>query len=53
MNKPWLGYLAVVFIFLAGIFEWLGGFPKLGMLLIAVSIASLCLRIYLNRKQNE
>lgn len=50
MNKAWVGYLAVGFLFLSGIFEWLGGYPKLGVFLMILSVASLILRIYLNKK---
>jgi|GEM_PF-2444537 len=50
MSKPWVGFLAVGLLFLSGIFEWLGGYPKLGVLLMVLSIVSLILRIYFNKK---
>lgn len=50
MGKPWVGYIATAFLFLAGIFEWAGGYPKLGIFLMVLSIISLFLRIYLNKK---
>lgn len=53
MSKPWIGYLAVGFLFLAGIFEWAGGYPKLGLFLMVLSIISLFLRIYLNKKLKD
>jgi hypothetical protein len=53
MNKPWIGYLAVGFLFLAGIFEFAGGYPKLGVFLMVLSIISLVLRIYFNKKMKD
>lgn len=53
MNKPWVGYLAVAFLLLAGVFEWLGGHPKLGIFLIVLSIVSFILRIYINQQQRK
>lgn len=53
MNKAWVGYLAVGFLFLSGVLEFFGGFPKLGVFLIALSLVSLFLRIYLNKKLRE
>lgn len=53
MNKPWIGYLAVGFLFLAGVFEWAGGSPKLGIFFIALSVVSLFIRIYFNKKLRE
>lgn len=50
MSKAWVGYVAVGFLFLSGIFEWLGGYPKLGLFLMVLSIVSLVLRMYLNKK---
>jgi len=50
MNKAWVGYLAVGFLFLSGVFEFMGGYPKLGVFLMILSLISLFLRIYLNRK---
>jgi len=50
MNKAWVGYLAVGFLFLSGVFEALGGYPKLGIFLMVLSIVSLILRVYLNKK---
>ena len=50
MNKPWVGYLAVGLLFLSGIFELIGGFPKLGIFLLVLSLVSLFLRIYINKK---
>jgi hypothetical protein len=52
MTKPWIGYLAVACIFIAGVIEWLEGYVKLGILLILVSIVSLCFRLYLSRKHS-
>jgi hypothetical protein len=53
MSKAWVGYLAVGFLFLSGIFELAGGFPKLGLFLMLISIVSLFLRLYLNKKIKE
>lgn len=53
MSKPWIGYLAVGFLFLAGIFEFAGGYPKLGIFLMVLSIISLILRIYFNKKMKD
>lgn len=50
MAKPWIGYLAVAFLFLAGVLEFIGGHPRLGILLVVLSFISLGLRIYFNRK---
>jgi hypothetical protein len=50
MNKSWVGYLAVVFLCLAGVFEWIGGYKNLGIFLIALSVVSLFIRIYINKK---
>jgi len=50
MSKAWVGYLAVGFLFLSGIFEWAGGYPKLGVFLMVLSFVSLGLRMYLNKK---
>lgn len=50
MNKAWVGYVAVGFLFLSGIFEWAGGYPKLGVFLMVLSVLSLGLRMYLNKK---
>jgi hypothetical protein len=53
MNKPWVGYLASAFLFLAGVFEYAGGRVKLGIFLMVLSVASLLLRIYINKKQKQ
>jgi hypothetical protein len=53
MSKPWVGYLAVGFLCLAGIFEWAGGYPGLGIFLIALSVVSLFIRMYINKKLRE
>jgi hypothetical protein len=53
MSKPWIGYIAVGFLFLSGILEFVGGFPKLGVFLMVLSIISLILRIYFNKKLRE
>jgi hypothetical protein len=50
MNKAWVGYIAVGFLFLSGVFEWLGGYPKLGIFLMVLSVVSFAIRIYLNKK---
>lgn len=51
MSKPWVGYVAVLLMFIAGIFEWLGGYPGIGILLIVLSVISLFIRIYINKRQ--
>jgi len=53
MSKPWVGFLAVGFLFLAGVFEFIGGQPKLGVFLMVLSFVSLGLRIYFNKKLKE
>ena len=50
MSKPWIGYLAVGFLFLSGVLEWIGGYPKLGIFLMILSVVSLILRIYFNKR---
>lgn len=50
MSKPWVGYIAVGFLFLAGIFEWLGGYPKLGVFLMIMSVVSFVIRLYFIKK---
>lgn len=50
MSKAWVGYVAVGFLFLSGIFEWAGGYPNLGLFLMVLSVVSLVLRMYLNKK---
>lgn len=53
MHKAWVGYIAVGFLFLSGIFEWAGGYPKLGVFLMLLSVLSFFLRMYLNKKIKE
>jgi len=53
MSKPLVGFLAVGFLFLAGVFEFIGGQPKLGIFLMILSLVSLGLRIYFNKKLKE
>jgi hypothetical protein len=50
MSKPWIGFLASAFLCLAGIFEWLGGSPGLGVFLIVLSVLSFILRLYFIKK---
>ncbi len=50
MGKAWVGYLAVGFLFVSGIFEWAGGYPNLGLFLMILSIVSLFIRMYINKK---
>lgn len=50
MNKPWIGYLASGLLLVSGILEWMGGYPKLGIFLIALSVASFWLRMYFIKK---
>jgi len=53
MAKPWVGYLAVGFLFLSGVLEFIGGHPNLGIFLMALSLVSLGLRIYFNKKLSD
>ena len=50
MSKPSIRYMATGFLLLAGVFEYAGGYPKLGIFLIVLSIVSLILRVYINKK---
>lgn len=50
MSKPWVGFLAVGLLFLAGVLQLAGGYPKLGIFLMVFSLISLGLRIYLNKQ---
>ena len=52
MSKPWLGYLAVGLLFISGVLELFGGHPNLGIFLMILSVVSLILRIYANKKLN-
>jgi uncharacterized membrane protein len=53
MSKPWIGYVAVSFLFIAGVLEWIDGHKWLGVLFMVLSIISFCLRIYFNKKLKE
>jgi hypothetical protein len=53
MSKPWIGYIAVGFLFVAGLFEFAGGNTNVGILFIVLSFISLALRIYFNKKLKE
>lgn len=53
MSKPWVGYIAVALLFLSGIFEWLGGYPKLGIFIMVMSIVSFFIRIYFIKKIDD
>jgi hypothetical protein len=53
MSMPWVGYIAVGFLTLAGVFEWAGGYPNLGIFLIVLSFVSLGIRIYINKKLGD
>ncbi len=53
MSRAWVGYLAVGFLFLSGVLEFFGGYPKLGVFLVILSFVSLFLRMYLNKKIRE
>ncbi|MDI1353306.1 MAG: hypothetical protein PSX36_00215 [bacterium] len=53
MSKPWVGFVAVGFLFLAGVFEWIAGNPILAVFLAVMSIVSLVLRIYIIKKLKE
>ena len=50
MSKPWVGYLAVGLLFSSGVLEIFGGHPNLGIFLMLLSVVSLILRIYANKK---
>ena len=50
MSKPWVGFLAAALLFLGGIFEWLGGSPKLGIFLMVMSLVSFFIRTYFIKK---
>jgi len=52
MKKPWIGFIASGFLFLAAIFEWVGGYPGLGIFLMVLSIASFFLRMYMIKKMS-
>lgn len=53
MKKSWMGYLSATLLLLAGILYTAGGSPKIGAFFILVSIASLIVKIYIQKKQNE
>ena len=48
-----MGYLSATLLLLAGILYIAGGSPKIGAFFILVSIASLIVKIYIQKKQNE
>jgi len=50
MSKPWLGYLSAFLLLLGGIFEIAGGSPKIGAFLIILSVASVIVKIYFQKK---
>lgn len=53
MSKPWVGYIAVSFLFLAGILECIGGSYKLGIFFMVLSMISMGLRIYFGKKLKD
>jgi hypothetical protein len=50
MGKAWVGYLSAVFLLLAGIFQFAGGNPKIGIFFMVLSVINVCMRIYFNKK---
>jgi len=49
MTKSWLGYLSSALFLFAGIFQIIGGSPKIGTLFIVLSIATVVLNIYIRK----
>jgi hypothetical protein len=52
MKNAWLAYLSTLMFFIAGIFMSIGGKPAIGVVFILISIASLVLNIYMNKKRD-
>ena len=50
MKKPWIGYVAAGLLFVSGILEWIGGYKKLGIFLMVLSLISFWLRVYFIKK---
>jgi hypothetical protein len=53
MSKPWVGYLSAAFLLLAGVFQIAGGNPKIGAFFIVLSVVSVILRLYMQRKKKD
>jgi hypothetical protein len=53
MNKPWLGYLSSVLLLFAGIFMIAGNKTAIGCFFIGLSVLSLAVKIYMNKKSRE
>ncbi len=49
MSKPWVGYLASVFLLLAGVLQILGKHVALGIFLIVISVIGIIIKFYLNK----
>ena len=50
MNKPWMGYLSSVLLFIAGILMIVGDKPIAGAIFMLLAIVGLILKIYMNKK---
>ena len=50
MKRKWLGYLSAFLLLLAGIFQWAGGNPKIGVLFIVLSVVSVFLQVGLSKQ---
>jgi hypothetical protein len=50
MSKPWVGYLASVFLLLAGVLQIFGDQLALGIFLIGMSIVGLIIKFYMNKR---
>jgi hypothetical protein len=53
MSKPWVGYLASVFLLLAGVLQIFGDQLILGIFLIGMSIIGLIIKFYMNKRTKE
>ena len=50
MKKPWLGYLSAFLLLLAGILQYAGGNPKIGILFMVLSVVSVFLQVGISRR---
>ena len=51
MNKPWMGYVSSVLLFLAGILMIIGDKLVVGIVFILLAIAGLVIKIKMNKKK--
>jgi hypothetical protein len=53
MNKPWVGYLSSIFLFAAGVLQFLGGKKGVGAMFVVLAICTVFLNIYMYRKPKQ